>query len=344
MTRARILARILGGMCVFASGCASGTRSSAPTPSSPAASGGGGVFRAAIMGDMPYHAPGDPKRDSIMAAYHAVLDTIDAENVAFVVHIGDITGATCSDSLYALRLREFSAMSHPFIYAFGDNEWTDCARDGKDPIERIAKLREVFTQGPTSLGRRTLPLERQSSQPQFAKFRENARWSVGDVTFLTLSLPGSNNNRGTDTATAPAEYVERNAANMSWLRDGFAVATREHKRGVAVFMQANPDLNTVAGRWGSRRRPDGFADFLREFQQLAVAFGKPVALVHGDTHYFRVDQPFSDSATGLTYTNITRAETYGAPNFHALMMTVDPASPNLFRFEPLAVRRNGPPR
>lgn len=313
-----------------------GSSSSAPAPSA-------GTFRVAIMGDMPYQSPADPKQDSIMAAYHAVLDTIGKENVAFVVHIGDITGATCSDSLYAVRVREFSAMPHPFVYTFGDNEWTDCARDGgKDPIERLAKLRELFTQGKTSMGQRTMPLERQSAQPGYAKFRENVRWSVGDVQFLTLSLPGSNNNRGTDTTRAPAEFTERNAANMAWLRDGFSAAARDRKRGVAVFMQANPGLNTIVGRWGPRPKPDGFADFLSEFQRLAVAFGKPVALVHGDTHYFRVDQPFSDSTTRLTITTITRAETYGNPNFHALLMTVDPASPNLFRFEPLAVPRNGP--
>jgi hypothetical protein len=291
---------------------------------------------------MPYQTPDDPKRDSIMAAYHAVLDTIGKENVVFVVHIGDITGATCSDSLYALRHREFDALPHPVIYTFGDNEWTDCARDGKDPSERLAKLREVFTHGNTSLGQRTMPVERQSAEPAYSKYRENVRWTMGDVVFLTLSLPGSNNNRGRDTTTAPAEFVERNAANMAWLREGFAMATRDRKRGVAVFMQANPGLNTNAGRWGQRPKPDGFADFLSEFQRLAMTFGKPVALVHGDTHYFRVDQPFSDSATRLVIPTITRAETYGNPNFHAIVMTVDPASPNLFRFEPLVVPRNAP--
>ena len=50
------------------------------------------------------------------------------------------------------------------------------------------------------------------------------RWTVGDVVLLTLSLPGSNNNRGTDTTAAPVEFTERNAANLAWLRDGFAVA------------------------------------------------------------------------------------------------------------------------
>jgi hypothetical protein len=322
-------------LCIGAAGCMSSRSASSPAPSARS-------FRAAILGDMPYQTPSDPKGDSIMAAYHAVLDTIGKENVAFVVHIGDITGATCSDSLYAVRLREFSAVPHPFIYTFGDNEWTDCARDGKDPVERLAKLREVFTQGNTSLGQHTMPLERQSAESANARYRENVRWTMGDVVFLTLSLPGSNNNRGTDTTTVPAEFTERNGANLAWLREGFAVATRERKRGVAVFMQANPGLNTSAGRWAPRPKPDGFADFLSEFQRLAVAFGKPVALIHGDTHYFRVDQPFSDSTTRLTIPTITRVETYGNPNFHAVLMTVDPASPNLFRFEPLAVPRNSP--
>ena len=47
-------------------------------------------------------------------------------------------------------------------------------------------------------------------------------------------------------------------------------------------------------------------------------------------------------AAGLrrTITNITRAETYGSPDLHGLVMTIDPTSANLFRFEPLVVTRN----
>src|SRR5262245_2010023 len=91
--------RLCSILCLVAAGCTSASSASAPAPSR-------GAFRAAILGDMPYQAPGDPQGDSIMAAYHAVLDTIGKENVAFVVHIGDITGVTCSDSLYAVRQRE----------------------------------------------------------------------------------------------------------------------------------------------------------------------------------------------------------------------------------------------
>lgn len=294
-------------------------------------------FRVAIMGDMPYHQPAAPDRDSVMAAYRAVLDTIAKEDVAFVVHVGDITGPTCSDSLYAQRLSEFSAMPHAFFYTFGDNEWTDCARDGFDPLERLAKLRDVFTRGNTSMGRRTLPLERQSDDPQHGAYRENVRWRVGDILFLTLHVVGSNNNRDPD-APPSAEFTARNQANIAWLRDGFARAARDRLQGIAIFMQANPTLNPVQ-RPGQPPRASGFTELNAEFARLAAEFNGHVALIHGDTHTFRVEQPLRD-AQGRIRTNVTRAETYGNPSFHALLMTVRPGTASVFRFEPLLVLRN----
>jgi hypothetical protein len=77
------------------------------------------------------------------------------------------------------------------------------------------------------VGQRVVPLERQSAQPAYAKYRENVRWTVGDVVFLTLSLPGSNNNRGTDATAAPVEFTERNAA--TWR--GCATASRLPRNG-----------------------------------------------------------------------------------------------------------------
>lgn len=326
----------LGAVAAFAilvsMGCAPGTRAvrSQPSPTAPA-------FRVAVLGDMPYHRPDAPNADSVMTAYRAVLDAIAAEPVAFVVHVGDITGNTCSDSLYAQRLSEYSAMPHPLFYTFGDNEWTDCARDGHDPLERLATLREVFTQGTTSLGRRTLPLERQSDNPQYAAYRENVRWTVGNILFITLHVVGSNNNHGPDS-TPSAEFVQRNAANIAWLRDAFARATRDGRDGVAIFMQANPTVAPVA-RAGRPRPPSGFAELLGELERLVLAFDGHVALIHGDTHTFRIDQPLRDRQ-GRTRTTFTRAETYGNPSFHALVMTVHPGSASVFRFEPLVVRRN----
>ena len=73
---------------------------------------------------------------------------------------------------------------------------------------------------------------------------------------------------------------------------------------------------------------------------MTVSFGKPVALVHGDTHYFRVDKPMTRSEKGHLVENFTRVETFGSPNVHWIRGVVDYQDPNLFRFEPVLVPGN----
>ncbi len=293
------------------------------------------ALRVIVFGDMPYVEPDTPARDSLLGRYAAVLDTIAAESVSFVVHIGDITALTCSDSRFLERRREFAALPHPVIFTPGDNEWLDCPSETYDRYERLAKLRELFAAGDRSLGGRRLSLERQSANPLYAAFRENARWTASNVMFLTVHVVGSNNGRGLGAEPHP-EYVERNAANLAWLRESFAEARRADLRGVVIIMHANP----IEG-WPPDR-PDevnGLIETRDEIRALAAEFGRPVALVHGDTHEFRVDRPLRD-AQGNMLTDLIRAETYGWPHMHAMIMTVDPAGPELFTFEPLIVRGN----
>ena len=73
---------------------------------------------------------------------------------------------------------------------------------------------------------------------------------------------------------------------------------------------------------------------------LAGTDSRPVALVHGDSHYFRVDKPFTDPATGRVLARITRAETFGDPDGHWLSMRVDPEDPDVFSFAPVLVPGN----
>ena len=80
-----------------------------------------------------------------------------------------------------------------------------------DPLERLAKLREIFFSG-TDFGQQTLSITRQSSDPKYSKFRENLRWTYGDMLFVTLHLVGSDNNFGR-TSEMDAEYAERNSPN-----------------------------------------------------------------------------------------------------------------------------------
>jgi len=67
-------------------------------------------------------------------------------------------------------------------------------------------------------------------------------------------------------------------------------------------------------------QPDGFQEFLAALRREVIAYEKPVAYFHGDSHYFRVDKPFLDSE-GRRLENFTRVETFGDNTFKT-----DPAS------------------
>ena len=129
-----------------------------------------------------------------------LLTELQQTPLAFVVHVGDLgtpSLGSCTNEFWARRLAQFQASVHPFIYTPGDNEWTDChekeGAPGYEPLERLARLRTVFFPGDQSLGQRTLPLTRQSqtTDPVLAKYRENAQWTHGGITFMTVMLWGA---------------------------------------------------------------------------------------------------------------------------------------------------------
>ena len=278
-------------------------------------------FSFAIIGDAPYYSGEE-------WLFADMLKDIDREELAFVVHIGDFKSGNspCSDELFAKRLQQFQSVRHPFIFIPGDNEWTDCWRGGADPLERLAKLREMFYPGDDSLGERKLKLERQSADPRFAEYRENVRWSIGPVLFIGLNIPGSNNNLGR-TPQMDAEYARRGAANAAWLAEGFDLAKKNGDAAVFIATQADPRFER------SLRRPanaaDGYAAFRQELLAHTLAFGKPVILIHGDTHRYRVDHPLIDPATQKPIEHFTRIESFGSPFVDWIKVSVDPADPKL---------------
>jgi hypothetical protein len=194
-------------------------------------------FEFGLIGDLPY----TPEQE---AKFPNLMQEINDANLAFVVHNGDFkSGATpCRDETFVQRKALFQTSKHPFIFLSGDNDWTDCHQEtagSHDPLERLAKLREVFFQGDNSLGQRTLPLTRQSNDHSYASRREHIRWTNGEVFFVGLHVVGSNNNLGR-TLEADAEYRERNAATMVWLQQAFALAKRPEHKALMLIMQANP--------------------------------------------------------------------------------------------------------
>jgi hypothetical protein len=302
-------------------------------------------FSFALIGDLGYY-PQEGQDKSL----ENVLSEINRDvSLAFVAHVGDLSRPrhACLNEFLNLRLAQFQASAHPLIYTPGDNDWADChdkqGVKGGDPLERLANLRKMFFAGERSLGKRTLPLLRQSTMPGFAKFRENVRWDINGVTFVTLHIVGSNNNHGR-VPEADKEYEERNAANLLWLGQAFAHAKSRNSRAVMVIQQGNlfPQYPPFPG---PRDRVSGLVETRALLLKETVAFGRPVLLAHGDSHYFRIDNPFAQrpprgkaGTPGLE--NFKRIETFGTPDHHWLKVIADPSDDDVFAFQPRMVRAN----
>lgn len=291
-----------------------------------------------LFGDTPYSHRERERLPELIAE-------MDGEDLAFVVHDGDIKsgGSQCSDEALRDILGVFQASRTPLVYVPGDNEWTDCHRKsngGYDPLERLGKLRELFFVGDSALGQHAMALTRQSRDPTFASYRENVRWEAGGALFVGLNLPGSENNyHGTTHNGGPVpEFVERGAANRAWLAQAFALARTKKLAGIMIVIQANPELEAFSL---GRTRP-GYRDFLLQLRAETQAFAGRVVLVHGDTHWHRIDQPMLDVTGKELVSNFTRVETFGSPFMGWIKATVDAADPQVFRFSPRPWRAPSP--
>jgi len=316
-----------------------------------------GKFEFGLIGDLPYSAEDERK-------FPNLIEDINKANLAFVIHDGDFQAdfrgyrdgsLPCSDETFNDRKNLAQSFKHPFILTPGDNDWTDChyvKSASYDPLERLAKLREIFFSDNDSLGQRTLNITRQSSDPKYSKFRENLRWVYGDVLFLTLHLVGSDNNFGR-TKEMDSEYAERNAADLVWMSEGFDFAKRNGNKAVMIITQANPGFqnNWPEARFRrymlnspikppEKKIKSAYDEFLTALERETLAFPRPVVLVHGDSHIFRIDQPLLSSKTGRVIENFIRVETFGTPDVHWIRVIVDPDDPNVFTFKPEIVKKN----
>jgi len=323
-------------------------------------------FQFGLVGDTGYTAAG-------VEGFQHLLAAINRADLAFVVHIGDFendgrrynpaTGAMpCTDQNYRLVYDSFQSVRHPFILTPGDNDWTDChflKSPTFDPLDRLAKVRTMFFPEGKSLGQRAIDVESQAKDTHYTRFVENLRWSFGGVTFVTVHIVGSNDNFGR-TPEMDDEYRERKAANLAWIHSGFAIAKAKGSRGIVLLAQADPGfenywppaakaryLRSIPGaKLPDQPVPTAFEDYIRTLADELESFDKPVAFLHGDTHWFRIDQPLYSEKVNRPFENFTRVETFGDPDTHWVRVTVDPADPQLFRFNPeivpenVAVRKN----
>jgi hypothetical protein len=210
----------------------------------------------AILGDAPY-TEGEVER------LDRLIDEMNAQALEFVVHVGDIGSSrlACGDAWLLERKQQLARIKHRFILVPGDNEWSNC----KDPLARLARWRELFCQVP-------------------GEWCEHRRWEAHGWVFVTLNVPGHDNN------VRHAEHAPRMKAVLSYL-DEAALAARG-KQGLVIFMQANPFL------------PSGFSSLLERLRALAAASPGRVLLIHGDTHVYKDGAPLP---------GLRRIEVWGSP-------------------------------
>lgn len=296
-------------------------------------------FIFAVLGCQPYARFPDSAEN-----FARLIAEINRANPAFTVHLGDFKGSEepATDEFYRRRRDDFNTFTGPLIYTPGDNEWTDTHYESagrRDPLERLARLRELFFAEERSLGRRPLDLVTQRRDPAFAKFVENARWIRGGVVFATVHAVGSSNNDQPEVPGAVAEFAERDAADAAWIRAAFAEARATAAPGVVLLFQADP----LAADFGQPGVAKGFAQFLRVITDEARAWAKPVLLVHADEHRYRLEVGVQLLPDEPPLPNVTRLETFGEWNVHGALVCVDPGSPQLFLCGPLIVPGNPPP-
>lgn len=291
-------------------------------------------FAFAAFGDMPYCDTRDPAGcPAEVARVQALAETINRAAPAFSIFVGDSKGGgeACTDAIVFDRTLEWMGrIAGPLVYTPGDNEWTDCWQDraGRfDPLALLRGIRARFFAEPRSLGQAPMPLTRQAdvSPAQHALYVENARWEREGVLFLTAHVPGSDNNNAQgaghpDAAAAQAEYQARDAANVAWIAEGFALAAREGHRAVVVAIQADIHYRDRCGRGTSA----GHEATRAALAEGARRFGRPVLLIHGDSHVLLLDNPLREVR------NLTRLMVPGASDVRAVLVRVDPAAEQPF--------------
>lgn len=226
-----------------------------------------------LLGDTPYSEDQARRLDRL-------IDDVNAQPLAFVVHVGDVgtSRQACQDAWLEQRKLQFARIRHPFVLLPGDNEWSDCHQHGIEPLRRLAIWRSWFC-----FQEKLRDIERQAGE-----YCEHVRWRSGDALFVALNIPGNNNN-----LREPAEHEARMRAALQWLDEASKLAFAAQSGRLVVLMQANPFVART-----------GYRSLVQKLESLAEQRPGRLVLVHGDTHLYRDDEPVA---------GLRRVEVWGAP-------------------------------
>ena len=328
-------------------------QTSAATPSTESDS-----FTVALWGDQFYIVNKELKAERTQQ----MVNSMNAQNLAFTLYTGDTKAghSECTDQAIGADIQTvFNALIAPTIYSLGDNEWTDCHRTSNgsyDPLERLDYLRTFFFSNDKSQGKSPLDLTRQAKDG--GAYSENSRFVKNGVMFVSLSIPGSNNNlvatekqcgkhskrTASDCKAASEEYRGRNAANIQWLTSAFDDARANSYQGLVVLIQADIFFPFELSDGGfeddfipSLTKDNGYAEFYKTLERETKSFDGEVLLVHGDSHYFKIDKPmYADD--GRLQHNFTRVQVFGDKDNSWVKLTVMPSSDSLFVLTPIVLR------
>jgi hypothetical protein len=348
-------------------------------------------YAIGLWGDLPYS---DVQAE--LGVPNLIAD-MNSQHLAFSVHDGDLKAGkgtpgsssptTCANNKYVQAMVYLQMLQAPAAFTPGDNDWTDCDNATNGPfnsLERLDHERSLFFSTPFTFGQHRLHQAVQTdvvntpckgwiagdstgtTSYKLEACVENRRWTFRGVTYATLNIQGSCDNRCKDFPDS-VEADSRRDADIAWMRETFQVAKDRNSVAVMLISQADPGFNdhpiesenvrnpkTLACLNCTASTPDGFQAFLTALRDEVTAFRKPVAYVHGDTHYFRIDKPFLDTA-GRRLENFTRIETFGdnvfsvdaqhpdlsdLNNVHWVKAFVDPHSREVFSFQPQIVPGN----
>lgn len=295
------------------------------------------TFDFVVLGDMPYTLPDDYVR------FERLIDRINGIDPVFTLHVGDIkSGSTpCSDENFTKVKDEFARFKGPLVYTPGDNEWTDCHREnaGKfDPLERLEKIRSMFFPDAKSHGAAPITVERQADlMPDHKTFVENARFQTQGILVATVHAVGSNNNFEIRDQKSAEEFFRRDKANVAWIEDAFRKAQADGAPAIVFAMQAN--MFEQRNAEGGLDRQSGFLNTVNAIAKGAEAFGKPILVTYGDSHFLDIGR-MSD-AEGKPLKNVFRLQVPGEDIVEAVRVLVDPKNPAVFSFQLISLPENG---
>ena len=318
----------------------------------------------AVFGDWPYSAELFDKAPMLISSINSDPD------VSLIIHLGDIHSGSMpctsagvspllpgSDPDWNRRIFNiFAQFSDPLIYTPGDNEWTDCHKSKQKssgyPLRELEAVRNLFfPKAGRTIGGQEKKVSSQARDYDRryradSQFVENAMLSENKLLFVTLNVPGSNNDLKpwtgifADPAAQEKERIERTDADMRWLAYAFRKAKRDGARAVVIALQADMWDPEAAAPGGDGL--DGYAGLVKQIAKETLAFGKPVLLLNGDSHVFGTDRPLADpnSTTGKIHgtpavPNLTRVTVQGSTNkpYEWLRLTIAPSASEVFRFD-----------